>query len=68
MHGPPRTYDELAATVDHVVKQLTQQGIKRNAAYFIVAKRYKLEQWHIARLVKSARKRERECLSGSSSS
>lgn len=57
MHGPPRTYDELAATVDHAIKQLTDQGIKRHSAYFIVAKRYGLEQWHVAKLVKSARKR-----------
>lgn len=67
MHGPPRTQTELGATLDHEVKHLTQRGIKIDPAIRLVADRHGLGLIRVAVLINSARRRRRECLSGSSS-
>lgn len=67
MNGPPRTQYEVAATLDHEVKQLAQRGIAIDPALRLVADRHGLALIRVAVLINSARQRRRKCLSGSSS-
>lgn len=67
MHGPPRTQNEMGATLDHEVKQLTQRGGKIDPAIRLVADRHGLGLIGVAVLINSARRYRRKCLSGSSS-
>jgi len=67
MHGPPRNYDEFAATLDHEVKRLTEQGLHVDPAIRVVAARHGLKPYLVMKLANYARRRRRECSSVSSS-